>query len=294
MNILLEGKTLSNLILSSLPERIKSVRQKTNAVPTLAIINYQKDPSSAIYVKRKISACEKLGIAVQLNIPQNNSNYEEFLKILKDIGENSHIHAIMIERPLPDGFEIMRTWENIPAEKDVDGLSAVNMGKLFICKTFSEVENGDFFVPCTAMAVIKLLNYYNIEVSGKRICMIGRSSVVGRPLAHLLTCMNGTVTLCHSKTTDISSITLSSDIIISAVGRPRWLKQEMVPKDSIVIDVGTNFDESGKMCGDVDFENVQNHVQAITPVPGGVGPVTLSCLIENTVHAAEWFAIKSS
>jgi methylenetetrahydrofolate dehydrogenase (NADP+)/methenyltetrahydrofolate cyclohydrolase len=292
MDILLEGKTLSNLILNPLPERINSIKQKINAVPTLAIINYQGDPSSAIYVKRKISTCEKLGIAVRLIAPQGNCNYEEFLKILREMDENSQIHAIMIERPLPGGFEIMRTWENIPAEKDVDGLSAMNMGKLFICKTFSEVENGDFFAPCTAMAVIKLLNHYRVEVPGKRICVIGRSSVVGKPLAHLLTCMNGTVTLCHSKTTDISLITKSSDIIISAIGRPKWLKQEMMPKDSVVIDVGTNFDESGKMCGDVDFENVQNHVRAITPVPGGVGPVTLGCLIENSVKAAEKLAQK--
>lgn len=292
MHILLEGKTLSNLILKSLPEKINSIKQKTKVVPTLAIINYRQDPSSTIYVKSKISICKKLGIAVQLITPHGNCGYEEFLKILKEIGENSNIHAIMIERPLPRSFEIMKTWENIPAEKDVDGLSVINMGKLFSCKTFSEVENGDFFTSCTAMAVLKLLIHHNIEVRGKRVCVIGRSSVVGKPLAHLLTCMNATVTLCHSKTTDISSITRSSDITISAIGRPKWLKQEMVSENSVVIDVGINFDESGKMCGDVDFENIKDKVRAITPVPGGVGPVTLGCLIENTVRAAEKFATK--
>ena len=201
--------------------------------------------------------------------------------------EDSLIDAIMIERPLPSGYEDIKTWDKFGALKDVDGLSSLSIGKLFITKNMAEIEKGDFFVPCTALAVIKIIKKYAIDVKGANIAVAGRSSIVGRPLAHMLTSMDATVTLCHSKTKDIVSIFKKSDIVISAVGKARWIKADMIGENSILIDVGTNIDESGKMCGDIDFEDVKDKVQSITPVPGGVGPVTLACLLESVVRAAE-------
>ncbi|MBI4655116.1 MAG: bifunctional 5,10-methylenetetrahydrofolate dehydrogenase/5,10-methenyltetrahydrofolate cyclohydrolase [Elusimicrobia bacterium] len=287
MATLLEGKTVSEKILNSLPDLVDKVKSARNRPPSLAVINYFENSPSAIYVKRKIKTCEKLGINVKIFTPENASDYGGFLKLLADIGKNPDFDALMIEKPLPDGFEKMSTWEAVPASKDVDGLSALNAGRLFLCKSFIEIENGNFFVPCTAMAVVKILKHYGIRTESAKIAVIGRSAVVGKPLAHMLTCMNATVTLCHSRTPDISSVLKQSDIIISAVGKARWIGMEMLKQGTIVVDVGTNIDGNGKMCGDVDFEAVKDKAEAITPVPGGVGPVTLAGLIENAVKAAQ-------
>jgi len=193
---------------------------------------------------------------------------------------------VMIERPLPEGFEVPTMWDSIPAGKDVDALSSANMGRLFISRA-SDPERAGFFVPCTALAVVRLARYHSLALKGKRIAVVGRSPVVGRPVAHMLTSLDATVTVCHTKTRDIESIFKGSDIVVSAAGKARWLKAGMLPPDSVVIDVGTNIDENGKMCGDADFEDLKDKVRAITPVPGGVGPVTLACLIEAGVKAAE-------
>ncbi|MEA3306838.1 MAG: bifunctional 5,10-methylenetetrahydrofolate dehydrogenase/5,10-methenyltetrahydrofolate cyclohydrolase [Elusimicrobiota bacterium] len=284
---LLEGKTLSKEILTSLESRIEKVKNALNRPPSLTIINYYADSASAIYVKRKIKICERLGIKTDLINPGEDKGYSYFLELLNRLQEDSSIDAIMIERPLPDGYEDIKTWNTFGSLKDVDGLSSLSMGKLFISKTMSEIEKGDFFVPCTALAVIKMIRKYSIDIKGANIAVAGRSSIVGRPLAHMLTGMDATVTLCHSKTKDIASIFKKADIIISAVGKARWIKADMVGENSILIDVGTNIDENGKMCGDMDFEDLKDKAQSLTPVPGGVGPVTLACLLENVVKAAE-------
>jgi methylenetetrahydrofolate dehydrogenase (NADP+)/methenyltetrahydrofolate cyclohydrolase len=284
---LLEGRTLSKEILDSLESRIEKVKNTLNRPPSLAIINYYDDSSSAIYVKRKIMVCERLGIKTNLINPGADKGYPYFLELLQKMEEDSLIDAIMIERPLPSGYENIKTWDDFGALKDVDGLSSLSMGKLFITKNMAEIEKGDFFVPCTALAVIKLIKKYSIDIKGANIVVAGRSSIVGRPLAHMLTSMDATVTLCHSKTKDIASIFRKSDIIISAVGKARWIKADMIGDNSVLIDVGTNIDENGKMCGDIDFDDVKNKVCSITPVPGGVGPVTLACLLESVVKAAE-------
>ena len=287
METLIEGKTLSNEILNSLPERIEKVKDILKRPPSLAIINYYDDSPSAIYVKRKMKVCERLGIKTELINPGEDKGYSYFLEFLKNMDEDPSIDAIMIERPLPPGYENLKTWDAFGAGKDVDGLSALNMGRLFISKNMDEIARGGFFVPCTALAVIKMIKKYSMDIRGANIAVVGRSSIVGRPLAHMLTSMDATVTLCHSRTKDLSSIFKKSDMIISAIGKARWIKADMLPEDCAVIDVGTNIDENGKMCGDVDFENVKDKARSITPVPGGVGPVTLACLIESAVKAAE-------
>jgi len=284
---ILEGKNLSAEILGTLPARVEAARAGLGRPPSLAIINYFADSPSAVYVKRKIAACEKLGIAVRLFAPKPEEGYPAFKALLARLGSDPACDAIMLERPLPDGFETLETWDALPAAKDVDGLSSLNMGRLFIAKKFSEIEGGGYFVPCTALAVIRLLRFHGIKPAGMNIAVAGRSAVVGRPLAHMLTALDATVTLCHTRTKDIAAVFRNSDLVITAIGKAKWLKKEMLPPGMTLIDVGTNFDENGKMCGDADFEDIKQTAAAATPVPGGVGPVTLACLLEASVTAAE-------
>jgi len=284
---ILEGKTLSSDILASLAPRIEGVKARLGRAPSLAIINYFADSPSAVYVKRKIAACEKLGIKVELFSPKASAGYQDFKDQLACLGADPDYDAIMLERPLPDGFETRETWDALPAPKDVDGLSSLNMGRLFIAKKFSEIENGGFFIPCTALAVVRLLRFHGLAVAGKNIAVAGRSAVVGRPLAQMLTSLDATVTLCHTKTRNTAGIFKASDLVILAAGKAKWVKKEMLSPGAVVIDVGTNFDENGRMCGDADFEDIKNTAGAVTPVPGGVGPVTLACLLEAAVKAAE-------
>ena len=284
---ILEGKTLSAEILGALPARIDAVKGRLGRPPALAIINYFADSPSAVYVKRKIAACEKLGITVKLFAPKAEEGYPAFKKLLAGLGADPDYDAIMLERPLPDGFETLETWDALPAAKDVDGLSSLNMGRLFIAKKFSEIEGGGYFVPCTALAVIRLLRFHGINPAGLNIAVAGRSAVVGRPLAHMLTALDATVTLCHTRTKDSAAVFRGADLVITAIGKAKWLKKEMLPAGMTVIDVGTNFDENGRMCGDADFKDLEQTAGAVSPVPGGVGPVTLACLIEASVRAAE-------
>lgn len=284
---ILEGKTLSAEILGALPGRIEAVRARLGRAPSLAIINYFADSPSAVYVKRKVAACEKLGIGVKLFAPKAEEGYPAFKALLARLGEDASFDAIMIERPLPDGFETRETWDAVPAAKDVDGLSTLNMGRLFIAKKFSEIENGGFFSPCTALAVIRLLRFHGIDPAGMNIAVAGRSAVVGKPLAQMLVTLDATVTVCHTRTKNIAEVFKKADLVITAAGKAKWLKKELLPAGAAVIDVGTNFDEAGKMCGDADFEDLRGSAAAVSPVPGGVGPVTLACLIEAAVRAAE-------
>jgi methylenetetrahydrofolate dehydrogenase (NADP+)/methenyltetrahydrofolate cyclohydrolase len=286
MGTLLEGKTLSRTILDALPGRIARLTAGAGRAPLLAIVNYFEDSASGIYVKRKAAACGKLGIKVRMIKPEQREGLAGFLKVLGELKDDPGVDAVMVERPLPDGFEVPLMWDAIPAGKDVDALSSVNMGRLFISKA-ADMGPAGFFVPCTALAVVRLLKYHGIEVKGKKIAVAGRSAVVGRPLAHMLTNLDATVTICHTKTPDISAVFKTSDIVVTAAGKARWLKAAMLAPGATVIDVGTNIDADGKMCGDVDFEDVKDTVKAITPVPGGVGPVTMACLIEASVKAAE-------
>ena len=284
---ILEGKTLSAEILGALPARVEAVKARLGRPPSLAIINYFADSPSAVYVKRKIAACEKLGIAVKLFAPKPEDGYPAFKALLARLGADAAYDAVMIERPLPDGFETRETWDAVPAAKDVDGLSSLNMGRLFIAKKFSEIENGGFFSPCTALAVIRLLRFHGIDPAGMNIAVAGRSSVVGRPLAQMLVALDATVTVCHTRTKNIAEVFKRADLVVTAAGKAKWLKPELLPPGAVVIDVGTNFDENGRMCGDADYAALEPSAAAVSPVPGGVGPVTLACLLEAAVRAAE-------
>ena len=284
---ILEGKELSAEILAALPARAEAVKARLGRPPSLAIVNYFPDSPSAVYVKRKMAACEKAGIAVKLFAPRAEEGYPAFKALLASLGADPGVDAIMVERPLPAGFDTTETWDALPAAKDVDGLSSLNMGRLFIARSFAEIEAGAFFVPCTALAVIKLMRRHGIDPARKNVAVAGRSAVVGRPLAQMLTLLDATVTLCHTRTRDVAAAFRAADIVVAAAGKARWVKKEMLAPGAVLLDVGTNFDEHGKMCGDADFEAVKETAAAVSPVPGGVGPVTLACLLDAAVRAAE-------
>ncbi|MDD4005101.1 MAG: bifunctional 5,10-methylenetetrahydrofolate dehydrogenase/5,10-methenyltetrahydrofolate cyclohydrolase, partial [Elusimicrobiaceae bacterium] len=232
-------------------------------------------------------ACRALGMTAQAVTVAADSEPDGFVELVRRAGADPDNDALLIPQPLPKRLRSSALWAALEASKDIDGASVVNMGRLFKANRYDEIAAEDFFVPCTALAVTRLLRYHNIQPAGRSVTVIGRSATVGRPLAHLLACMDATVTLCHSKTPDIKAAAKEADILISAVGSARWLGADMVKPGAVVIDVGTNQDAAGKFCGDVDFDAVAPAASAITPVPGGVGPVTLACLLENIVRSAQ-------
>ena len=283
---ILEGKTLAEKIRQDAKVKIEELKAKHGKIPFLFAVDPAFDESSTIYLKREISACHKLGIKTELKKISPKISKSDFINLLKTCSSDKNIDAILIPRPLPEHLNDISIWQHLNPNKDIDGTSVINAGKLFLCKSFDEIEKNDFFVPCTALAVIKLMRYHNITVSGKSVAVLGRSSTVGKPLAHMLSALNATVTLCHSKTEKLAEILQNSDILLSAVGKPKFIDENLVKSDAIIIDIGTNTDEKGNFCGDVDFESVIKKASAITPVPGGVGPVTLSCLLKHIAKSA--------
>lgn len=270
-----------------LKTRAEEVARKRGRAPHLWAVNAEEDYASRVYLEKEIEACRAIGITAQaVSVPADTAP-EKFIDMVRAAGADAANDAVLIPQPLPKRLLSPQLWDALNPAKDIDGASALSMGRLFKANRYAEIETGDFFVPCTALAVTRLLRYHNIEASGRRITVIGRSATVGRPLAHMLACMDATVTLCHSRTPDIAARAREADILVSAVGKPRWIGADMVKPGAIVIDVGTNQDAAGKFCGDADYEAVSAVASAITPVPGGVGPVTLACLLENIVKSAE-------
>lgn len=284
---ILEGKTLSASVLTETKSAAEKFKETNSRKPSLKIINYYDNSASSVYMNLKIKKAAEIGIdAVEIKPPESGGK-KEFLEILKNLGGDPLTDAIMVERPLPPGFDDWDFWKNMPADKDPDCISADNNAKLYLSKTYAEIEKGDFFSPCTALAAIKLAQYHGFSFSGKKAVVVGRSAVVGRPLAHMLTSLDATVTLCHSKTSDLHYYLKNADYIFLAIGKAKWLKKDMIGENQAVIDIGTNFDENGKMCGDADFEDIKQKAAAVSPVPGGVGPVTLALLLKSSVKAAQ-------
>ena len=267
MEILLDGKKVANKINE---ENIKTMQNITKQ-PYIAILGMTGNEASLTYTKKIEKKCEKYNIKCDINL---SNSEEEFIKTFNKTKENKEITGIMFQQPLSKN--LMELINQIPSEKDVEGLTETNMGKLFIGK-----ENNN--IPCTSKAVIEILDFYNIDLTGKNVVVVGRSNIVGKPLIPQLLNKNATVTVCHSKTKNLTNILENADVIIMAIGKAKFLKKEMIKKDAIIIDVGINF-ENGKMVGDVDFEDVKEKAYAITPVPGGIGVVTNSLLINNIVN----------
>lgn len=278
--ILINGKEVAKKIRADIANEIADLKSK-GVIPGLAVVIIGEDPASQSYVRSKQKACEKLGMhSVKHALPKDTSE-KDLLSLINTLNHDDRIHGILVQLPLPKHMDERHIIESIDPRKDVDGFHPVNVGKVSIGE--------DGFKPCTPYGVIKLLEHYDIEISGKHAVVLGRSNIVGKPAATLLLQKNATVTVCHSRTKDLESITRTADIIVVAIGRPFYLTKEMVKEGAVIIDVGINRIESG-LVGDVDFENVKDVAGHITPVPGGVGPMTITMLMNNTLKAAKKIA----
>lgn len=276
---IISGKIVSEKIRNELRDDIAEFKAESGITPGLAVVVVGSDPASAVYVRNKHRACLDVGIeSFQIEHPDGISEDDLLLKI-DELNADPRIHGILVQLPLPDGISEERVIERISPEKDVDAFHPSNVGRITI---------GNYsFLPCTPAGIIALMDHYGIEIDGKRCTVIGRSNIVGKPMALLLTERNGTVTLCHSRTKNLKDICLESDIIVVAIGKPEFLTADMVKPGAIIIDVGINRLESGKLVGDVKFDEVSQVASMITPVPGGVGPMTITTLLKNTLLAAK-------
>ncbi|WP_298667483.1 bifunctional methylenetetrahydrofolate dehydrogenase/methenyltetrahydrofolate cyclohydrolase FolD [uncultured Methanofollis sp.] len=273
--MILDGKAISEKRLELLKEKI----EESGLYPHLATVLVGSDPASQMYVRMKHRTCERVGIgSVRIELPETATT-QEVLQAVGRLNNDPDISGILVQLPLPRQVDTERVINAVLPEKDVDGFHPVNAGKLF--------SGQPRFVPCTPGGIMTILSEYGIEIAGKNAVVVGRSVDVGRPMAALLLNADATVTICHSKTVDLPSIMKNADILVSAIGRARFVKAEMVKEGAVVIDVGINHDENGKLCGDVDFDEVEKKASAITPVPGGVGPMTIATLMENTFKAEQ-------
>ncbi|HPD51948.1 MAG TPA: bifunctional methylenetetrahydrofolate dehydrogenase/methenyltetrahydrofolate cyclohydrolase FolD [Methanoculleus sp.] len=272
--MILDGKAVSEKRLELLKEMI----EESGLYPRLATVIVGNDPASQMYVRMKHRACEQVGIgSIGIDLPADAST-ERVLEVVVKLNNDPDINGILVQLPLPPGVDTGRVINAVAPNKDVDGFHPCNIGRLF---------SGDpLFAPCTPQGIMTILEEYRIPIAGKHAVVIGRSIDVGRPMAALLLNADATVTICHSKTGDLKEEARRADILVSAVGKAKFVGPDMVKEGAAVIDVGINHDEDGKLCGDVDFEAVKDVAGAITPVPGGVGPMTIATLMENTFKAA--------
>ena len=275
---LIDGKQLASSMRADIAGKVKDFSDKNGRQIGLAVVLVGDNQASQVYVRNKIKACEEVGIkslAYYLPVETSQSELEE---LLKELAENNGVDGILVQLPLPAHLDSDRALKLIPTEKDVDGFSENNIGKLAM--------NGESLVACTPNGVMKMLESKNIQIRGKKAVVVGRSNIVGRPMALLLLNADATVTVCHSRTRDLKKECLEADILVAAIGKAKFITADMIKEGAVVIDVGMNRDENGKLCGDVDFENVKDKCSYITPVPGGVGPMTITMLMYNTYVAA--------
>ncbi|RUA08052.1 MAG: bifunctional methylenetetrahydrofolate dehydrogenase/methenyltetrahydrofolate cyclohydrolase FolD [Fusobacteria bacterium] len=277
MNKLIDGKRISSEIKEELKKEVEEIVKIGERAPGLAVVIVGENPASKVYVRSKVRTCESLGLYSEKYTLEEDVTEEELLKLIEKLNEKEAIDGILVQLPLPKHIDEDKVIEAIAPNKDVDGFSPVNLGKLITGKCE--------FNPCTPYGIMELLKRYEIELSGKDVVIVGRSNIVGKPLSIMMTNESATVTLCHSRTKDIKAKTLEADIVVVAVGIEKFLKEDMVKEGSIVIDVGINRDSNGKLCGDVDFDQVSKKTKLITPVPGGVGPMTIAMLMKNTVKS---------
>lgn len=275
---IIDGKKVSAEVKAQVAKETELLKSK-GIVPGLAVVIVGDDPASRVYVNNKKKACELVGFKSEEYALPAQTTQQELLDLVETLNDKKDINGILVQLPLPEHLDEKQIIEAINPIKDVDAFNAVNVGKIMI---------GDYdFLPCTPAGVMEMLSYYNIPVSGKNCVVIGRSNIVGKPMAMLLLHQNGTVTICHSKTRNLNEICAGADILVAAVGIPKFVKADMVKEGAVVIDVGMDRDENGKLCGDVDFNDVKEKTSYITPVPGGVGPMTIATLMKNTLKACK-------
>ena len=274
---LIDGKTISAERRAQMKKEVAALAED-GITPGLAVVIVGDDPASKVYVRNKKKACEELGIYSEEYALPAETTQDELLALIRELNAKPDIDGILVQLPLPKQLDEKAVIEAISPDKDVDAFSAANVGKIMI---------GDYkLLPCTPAGIMELIHASGVEVKGKECVVIGRSNIVGKPMAMLLLHEHGTVTICHSRTRDLSEVTRRADILIVAIGKAKFVTADMVKPGAVVIDVGMNRDENGKLCGDVDFDSVSEVAGAITPVPGGVGPMTITMLMKNTITAA--------
>lgn len=273
---LIDGKKVAEKCKKNIEERIK----KLNKMPGFAVIRIGEDEASKIYVRLKHKMSEELGINFTEYHLDEDVTQEELISLIKKLNADDEVDGILLQSPIPYHLNILEAFQTIAPEKDVDGFSPINVGKL--------VQRQECFAACTPTGVMTMLKEYNIPIEGKHAVVVGRSNIVGRPMAELLLNANATVTICHSKTRNLTEIVKSADILVVAIGKPKFITADMIKEGAVVVDVGINrIPDSKKIVGDVDFENVKEKCSYITPVPGGVGPMTIMTLMDNVVTACE-------
>lgn len=278
MSQIIDGKELAKNIRLKLKEEVEELK-KAEINPKLAVIMVGEDKASKVYVKNKSKACEEVGVEFEEYLLPANTKMKDLLELIEKLNNDITIHGILVQSPLPEGLDANEAFKTISPKKDVDGFNPINVGKLSL--------NQDCFVSCTPFGIIKMLEAYNIAIEGANAVVIGRSNIVGKPLAKCLLNKNATVTVCHSKTKNLKEIASKADILVAAIGKPKFVTADMVKEGATIIDVGINRMEDGKLVGDTDFENIKEKVNYITPVPGGVGPMTIAMLMYNVVKAAK-------
>ncbi len=275
---ILDGKELAKNIRKDLKWEVEKLKEK-GIVPKLAVIMVGDNSSSEVYVKNKSFACKKVGIDFEEFFLDKSATEQELLDLIEKLNQNKNINGILLQSPVPKHIDINKAFRTILPEKDVDGFHPMNVGNLVIGE--------DCFISCTPYGVMKLLEEYKIEIEGKNAVILGRSNIVGKPMVQCLLAKNATITVCHSKTKEIENIVKNADIVISAIGKPHFVTNKMIKQGAVVIDVGINRLEDGTIVGDVEYESVSQKASYITPVPGGVGPMTIAMLLQNVVKATK-------
>lgn len=278
---IIDGKLLASKIMKKLKEEVNSLKQE-EICPKLAVIMVGNDKASEVYVRNKSKACNEVGIEFEEFILKEDITMQQLLAIIEKLNNRKDIHGILLQSPIPKHLDIRKAFNTINCQKDVDGFNPINIGKLMIGE--------DTFISCTPYGVIKMLEDNNIKIEGKNAVVIGRSNIVGKPLAQCLLNKDATVTVCHSKTQNLEEITRQADILLVAIGKPEFVTAKMVKEGATVIDIGINRNEEGKLVGDVKFDEVSQKVQYISPVPGGVGPMTIAMLMHNCVEAMKLYS----
>lgn len=276
---IIDGKAISAIVREEIAQKVVEYNERTGLRPGLAVVIVGTDPASQVYVRNKKKACEQVGFNSWVHELPESTTQEELNALVDKLNADSLVHGILVQLPLPKHLDEEQVVLRIKPEKDVDAFHPYNVGRITI--------GNPRFLPCTPAGVMELLHRYNINVSGKECVVIGRSNIVGKPMALLLLAENGTVTVCHSKTRDLKEACKRADILVVAIGKADFVTADMVKEGAVVIDVGMNRNSEGKLTGDVDFDSVSKVASYITPVPGGVGPMTITMLLQNTLAAAE-------
>lgn len=289
---IIDGKAIAEEIQQEVAKEVEELKAK-GITPGLATILVGEDPASQVYVRNKTKTCEKVGIYSDQHTLPANIEEDELLKLIDALNNDTKISGILVQLPLPKHIDEVKVLNAISPDKDVDGFHPISVGKFFTVKNFDEMLKQGLFLPCTPHGIIELLVRSGVELRGKEAVVVGRSNIVGKPVAMLLLAKNATVTICHSYTKDLEEVCRKAEVLVAAIGKPQFIKPDMVKEGVVVIDVGVNriedttCEKGFRLVGDVDFENVKEKASLITPVPGGVGPMTITMLLVNTIKAAK-------